>query len=298
MLIKPYADATGTDLAEPGWDGSLESLKALEAAQKLDLILADGPTLAAACRAQLVEKLDWNALGREHFLPEAVSDCGAGATISATLLAWDRDKLAGVPNWGDFWDVTRHPGRRGLERGARGNLEIALLADGVSPGDVYRTLRTPDGQDRAFRKLDQLKPYIEWWQLPSQPGQLLTTAKVLMTTSPSFAVPNGAKIHVGTQWQGSLSSVSFWAVAAHAGHAQAALAAIGIATDAARQALLAKATGLGPTTLAGVALLPEPVRAGSPSTPAKLQGALAIDDVFWEEQGDKMGARFAAWLGK
>ena len=30
---------------------------------------------------------------------------------------------------------------------------MALLADGVAPGDVYKTLATPEGLDRAFAKL-------------------------------------------------------------------------------------------------------------------------------------------------
>ena len=49
-------------------------------------------------------------------------------------------------------------------RRVRGNLEFALIADGVAPGDVYKVLATSEGVDRAFRKLDQLKPYIVWWQ--------------------------------------------------------------------------------------------------------------------------------------
>ena len=35
---------------------------------------------------------------------------------------------------------------------------MALLADGVAPGDVYKTLETPEGLDRAFAKLKALNP--------------------------------------------------------------------------------------------------------------------------------------------
>ena len=74
-------------------------------------------------------------------------------------------QIPGHPGWADFWDVAKYPGKRGLRRSAETNLEFALLADGVAPGDVYKTLRTSEGVDRAFRKLDQLKPYIVWWQI-------------------------------------------------------------------------------------------------------------------------------------
>ncbi len=298
ILLEPYAGATATQLGAPAWDGSADALRKLQAAHAADLVLLDGATLATLCKAQVLDKLDWAALGRDRFVANATTDCGAGAYTSATVLAWDRDKLAGTPGWMDFWDIAKHPGRRGLHRGARGNLELALLADGVSAGDVYRMLRSNDGVDRAFRKLDQLKPYVLWWDQPSQPAQLLAQAKVLLTSAPSASLPADAKSHVGTQWDGSLTEIAFWARPAGAPHERGAAAALAVATDAARLASLAKATGLGPATKAAIALLPADARARNPSLPANQQGALASDDGFWAENADKLEARFTAWVGK
>jgi putative spermidine/putrescine transport system substrate-binding protein len=297
-LLKAYADATGTDMVAPAWDGSLDGLKKLADDHKVDLSLVDGPTLAAGCHGQMLVKLDWSSLGRDRFLPQAASDCGAGAYISATVLAWDRDKLQASPGWADFWDIAKHPGRRGLKKCARGNLEIALLADGVSVGDIYRTLRSSDGVDRAFRKLDQLKPYIEWWDQPTQPAQALASAKVLLTSAPAAALPMGSKSHIGLQWIGSLGEVASWAIVRGATHPRGALAAIGVATDPARQAIFAKATNLGPSTRPGLALLPADQRAQDPALPANIQAGLPIDEGFWLDNGDKLEARFAAWLAK
>jgi putative spermidine/putrescine transport system substrate-binding protein len=301
LLLKPYAEATGTVLGQPVWDGSQDGLKKLAAGHGFDLALLDGPLLAALCRAQLVQKLDWGALGRDRFVAGAASDCGAGAYLATTVLAWDRDKLQGTPDWADFWDVTRHPGRRGLHRGARGNLEIALMADGVAPADVYRVLRSAEGVDRAFRKLDQLKPYILWWDQPAQPAQMLASAKVLMTSAPVSFLPEPqgtSPAHVGVQWAGSLGEVEAWAVPKDAPHPEAALMAIGLAADPARQAEFARATRLGPATKPGLSLLPEAVRAHSPSLPANLGAGLAIDEGFWLDAGEKLDARFSAWIGK
>jgi putative spermidine/putrescine transport system substrate-binding protein len=296
-LLQPYAKATGTALGEPAWDGSLDALRKLQAAHQVDLALVDGPTLEAGCRAHVLDRLDWSALGRDRFLPQAATECGAGAWLAATVLAWDRDKVPGAPGWADFWDVAQHPGRRGLRRGARGNLEIALMADGIGAGDVYRTLRTAEGVDRAFRKLDQLKPYIVWWDQPSQPAQLLASAKVLLTSAPAASLPAGPKSHLGVQWTGGLQEVASWAQPA-GGHARGAAAAILVATDAARQAGFARETGLGPSTRGAFALLPLAARADSPAAPANLQAGLAMDEGFWADAGDKLEARFAAWVGK
>jgi putative spermidine/putrescine transport system substrate-binding protein len=282
-------------------------LKKLAAMHQADLALLDGANLAAACKAQTVLRLDWKYLDRDRFLPVAASDCGAGAYLSTTLLAWDRAKLDGSPGWADFWDVTKHPGRRGLRRVARGNLEIALLADGVAAGDIYRTLRSNDGVDRAFRKLDQLKPYIVWWDQPSQPAQLLGSAKVLLTSAvsaglvagPAHSPPSHApQADIGLQWTGSLTEVTSWTVLKDAPHADAALIAILIATDPARLAEFAEATALGPAAVAALGLLPAAARAQNPSLPSHLQTGLAIDEGFWLEHGDRLEARFAAWVGK
>ena len=297
-LLTPYAEATGTELTKPAWDGAaLDGLKAAPA----DLVLVSGAQLLAGCKSQTLGKIDWNALGRDRYLPQAVSDCGVGAYVSATALAWDRDKLPATPSWADFWDVAQHPGGRGLQRTARGNLEFALLADGVGAGDIYRTLRTNDGLDRAFRKLDQLKPYIIWWDQPAQPAQLLSAGRVLLTSAPTAPLllnADATRRHYGLQWTGSLTELQSWAVPQNAAHPAAAAAALAIAGDIARQALFAKATDLGPTTRGAVDLLPASVNAGSPSTPAHLQGALAIDEGFWAENEDKLQARFAAWAAK
>ena len=296
-LLQPYAKATATELGDPAWDGSINALGALQTGHLADIVLLDGHALAVACQAQTVERIDWSAVGRERFLPMAASDCGAGAYLSATVLAWDTEKFSGVPSWGDFWDIAKYPGRRGLRRMARGNLEIALLADGVSAGDVYRTLRSSDGVDRAFRKLDQLKPYIIWWDQASQPAQLLASAKVLLTSAPAAALPNGPKAHVGVQWSGSLNEAESWARPANAAHAVGAQAAILVASDPARQVELSRATGLGPAIRGAVPLLPHDARPQNPSLPANLQAGVGIDESFWLDS-DKLEARFTAWLAK
>ncbi len=298
VLLKPYAEVTGTELADLPWDGA--SLDAFKKAP-VDLVLLPGDALAAACRSQALVKLDWGVLGRDRYMQEAVTDCGAGAYLSATALAWDRDKLPAAPTWSDFWDVARHPGGRGLQHTARGNLEIALLADGVSPGDVYRTLRSNDGLDRAFRKLDQLKPYIIWWDRPDQPAQMLAAGRVLLSSAPTGPLLQSADAThraYGLQWAGSLVALHFWAVPQNAPHPDVAAAALLIVGDIARQAMFARATGLGPTIKGADALLPPATRAGNPSTPANAQGGLAMDEGFWAENGDRLQARFAAWLAK
>ena len=84
---------------------------------------------------------------------------------------------------GDFFDTDAFPGKRGLRRGPKINLELALMADGVPPEEVYETLATDEGVDRAFAKLDTIKAQITWWEAGAQPPQLLADGEVAMTTA-------------------------------------------------------------------------------------------------------------------
>ena len=296
ILLKPYVAVTGAALTDAGWDGaSLDGLKA----KAPDLALVSASQLQAGCKSQQFVHLDWARLNRDRFLPQTATDCGAGAYVSASGLAWDKDKLNFTPGWPDFWDIARHPGRRGLRKTARGNLEYALLADGVSPGDVYRSLRTQDGQDRAFRKLDQLKPYLTWWDQPQQPEQMLASGKVLLTSAPAEALLGAgaaAHRHYGVQWAGSLTQIAFWAVPAAAPHEAASALALLVATDPARLAEFSQTGFFGPPTKDALDMLPPAAREATPS--AGLTAGLALDEGFWADNQAKLEQRFAAWLAK
>lgn len=295
LLLQSYADATHTSLTTTSWDGAtLDGLK-----QPVpDLALVTGPQLLAGCKSQFFLKLDWKGADRDRYRSGAAADCGAGAYQTATVLAWDSDKVATPPNWGDFWDVARRPGRRGLPRSPRPILEIALLADGVAPGDIYRTLRSPDGLDRAFRKLDQLKPYILWWDQPAQAAQLLSDGKVLFVAAPASAVQQAAsgRHHFGVQWAGSLSEWRYFAVPKDTPRQGPAQLLLQLAADPARQALFAQASLLGPAVRDAVALLPAASRDRNPA--AHQDGMFAVDDGFWADGEDKLDPRFATWISK
>ncbi|MGH7212621.1 MAG: extracellular solute-binding protein, partial [Acetobacteraceae bacterium] len=217
VFIGPFSAATTIPVSPGVWSGGLAALAQQKAPNvSWDLVMVNGEELAAGCASGQLEKLDWTRIGgREHYLPIAVSDCGVGALVDNTVLAWDRDKHPGTPTWADFWDVTKFPGKRGLRKDVRGNLEIALMADGVAAGDVYKVLSTADGVDRAFRKLDQLRPFVVWWETPEEASHILASGDVLMTSAyaPQItAAGRTAHRNFGLQWTASLYEVESWAI--------------------------------------------------------------------------------------
>ncbi len=299
--FKPFTAANGIAIKLTQWRGGLDELRhSLDAgANDRDLVLVGAAQLAAGCEAGLFEKLDWSPLGgKDHFLPLAVSDCGVGTAVSSLVLAWDRDKFQATPSWSDFWDVARYPGKRGLRRSARTTLEVALLADGVAPADVYATLRTDAGVERAFHKLDQLKPYLVWWAPETGASQILKSGEVLLSSADNVPVTlaNRAGGHFGLQWMGCLYTVQSWAVVKGSPHLVAAMQLLAFASDPARQAALTAAVPYGPTVKGANEVLPADLLPNSPSAPANLAGGLQVDEQFWHDNGAKLEQRFQDWL--
>jgi putative spermidine/putrescine transport system substrate-binding protein len=301
--VQPYVAATEAAVQQESWDGGLDTLRnqAKAADNNWDLVQVDPDELAMGCAEGLFEKLDWSTIGgKDHYLPLAVSDCGVGAVIANMVLAWDRDKFPASPTWSDFWDVAKYPGKRGLHAGVRGNLEIALLADGVAPGDVYKTLGTTDGVDRAFRKLDQLKPYIVWWTTEADAARILGSGDVLMTSAPSSRIAAASwsgHRNFGIQWTASLYEVLSWAVlkgSANLRPAENLLYFAGTPAIEGRMLRLSGDAGLAKGMNEG--LSPEQ-QAISGSAAANLGAGLRMDVGFWHDNLAKLRTRFAAWEG-
>lgn len=197
------------------WDGSLATLR--EAAQARTApwlaVMVDNTTLYAACRDGVVQTLPTpSASTASH--GAANSPCGIPAGEESIVLAWDRGRLGeAAPDWGDFWDIARHPGKRALRLDPRGTLEIALMADGVAPRDVYSVLSTSAGVDRAFRKLDQLRPYLVWWRTAEEASRIMNSGAALMLSTPFDRLADlGPKVSFSAQWQQSLRQKLSWAI--------------------------------------------------------------------------------------
>lgn len=302
IYVRPFSAATGLGVDLDNWDGGLDTLRdRVKAADNTwDLLQVDADELATGCAEGLFEKLDWSAVGgKDHYQSAGTSDCGVGAAVTSTILAWDKDKFQATPGWSDFWDVAKYPGKRGLAKGVRGNLEIALLADGVAPGDVYKTLATNDGVDRAFRKLDQLKPYIVWWQAEADAARILGSGDVLMTSAPSGSIAMATRAdprNFGMQWAQALYEVQSWAVlkgSPNAKLAQQFLYFAGTPPIEARLLRVAGVSGLAKGVNDGV---PPDLLANSPGNPANVSAGLRIDAGFWHDNLAKLKPRFDAWL--
>jgi putative spermidine/putrescine transport system substrate-binding protein len=108
-------------------------------------------------RDGILEELDFNVVKADGLPKEQVTKWSVPSTAFVTVLAYNKKKYKDNPpkNWKDFFDVKNFPGTRFFGPFSTASLEIALLADGVARDKLY-----PLDVDRAFRKLNEMKPNI------------------------------------------------------------------------------------------------------------------------------------------
>ena len=220
-----------------------------------------------------------------------------------TVLAWNTATYGanGPKSWADFWDVKKFPGKRAMRQGPKTNLEIALMADGVAPADVYKVLATPEGVDRAFRKLDELKPNLIWWTAGAQPPQMLAAGDVAMTTAYNgrIAAANTAdKKDFKIVWTGSLFTIDSWVILKGSPNVDAATKFLAYMGKPENQAKLPTKITYGVTNKAATPLIAAEYLPGLPTNPANMSQAVELNAEFWLENIDSLTERFNTWAAK
>jgi len=238
---------------------------------------------------------------KADFVPAAISECGIGVFVWSTVIAYNADVLKTVPtSWADFWDTKKIPGKRGMRKGAKFTLEFALLADGVKPDEVYKLLGTKAGVERAFKKLDQLKANIQWWEAGAQAPQLLAAGDVVMTSAYNGRIATAQKEGKNFKmvWTNNIYDFDSWAIPVGTPNKAEAYKFIAFASKPENQAVFAGEIPYGPTNVKGTPLVAKAVVPELPTAPQNMKGALASNTMFWVEHGEDLEQRFNAWAAK
>ncbi|WP_432349536.1 ABC transporter substrate-binding protein (plasmid) [Shinella yambaruensis] len=301
-VFSAYAEETGRAVSEQEYGGEIAKIKAMidSGNTTIDVVDVDAPTLLQGCDEGIFETIDWEKIGpKSEWLAGTTSDCGVGTIVYATVLSYDEDKLEKAPTkLADLFDLATFPGKRGLWKNPATNLEFALLADGVPSQDVYATLATPDGLDRAFAKLDTIKDQIVWWEAGAQAPQLLASGEVTMTTAWNGRIFNANKEgrNFGIVWDNQILDSNYWVIPKGAKDVEGSLAFIRFAVEPKVLAGIAKYIPYGPVrSTAAAEVAPEDAR-NLPTSPANLTTSLTLDNAFWADHGDEIRKRFTTWL--
>jgi mannopine transport system substrate-binding protein len=230
----PFTEATGikVDVIGGSYGERIAKLKAMDVAKAVewDAIAMSVDSLTPDTRSLLKD------IGTCSVLTDVVSNGVEGACvrhgvlfdIGGGVLTYDTRAFPdGKPqpkSWADFWDVKTFPGPRSLPN--MGTpwwvLIAALLADGVPAAQLF-----PLDLDRAFKKMDAIKPNVTvWWRSGDQSQQLFRSREVVMAMmfSGRSSRLQAEGLPLNIVWNGAPLDASVWAVTKDAPRPNAALA--------------------------------------------------------------------------
>jgi putative spermidine/putrescine transport system substrate-binding protein len=299
----PWEKAGSGKIIAGEYNGEMAKVKAMVDTKSVtwDLVEVESPELSRGCDEDMFEELDPAMLGdNANYVPGAIQTCGVGFFVWSTVLAYNADKLKSAPTgWADFWNTEKFPGKRGLRKGAKYTLEFALMADGVAPKDVYKVLATKEGQDRAFKMLDKLKPSIQWWEAGAQPPQYLQSGDVVMSSAYNGRIAAVQKeSNLKVVWTGGVYDFDAWAIPKGAKNAAEAKKFIAYTLKPEQQKTYSENIAYGPANKEAVKLLSADTLKNMPTTEENIKDQVQIDVKFWADYGENLEQRFNSWAAK
>lgn len=309
--FEPYTAESGNRILTADYNGGLAELRSqVEAGNGswdvIDLELQDA---LRACDEGLIEPIDTSILAPaadgtpavDDFLAGTLMDCGVGTIIWSNVIAYDTSRFpeGGPVQIADFFDLEKFPGKRGLSNKPNANLEWALMADGVPIDEVYETLATDEGLNRAFAKLDTIKDEVIFWGTHAQAPQLLADGEVVMTAAANGRISDAISQEskpFSIVWDGQIWNLDVWAVSSVSRHKELALDFIRFATTGERLAEQVKWISYGPVRKSSQELVPETAREFLPTSEQNFRTALQNDNDFWADHQDEIGQRWSTWL--
>jgi putative spermidine/putrescine transport system substrate-binding protein len=298
--FKPFTAATGIQI-KTVTPVSYARIKAqVESGNyEFDLTSINSMLVLRGARAKLVEPIDWTIFKKGTLPDDAIVAGGYGVAfaILGTNLCYRTDKFpsGGPKSWADFWDVKKFPGPRSLcQSDSPRTCIYALLADGVPMDKLY-----PLDFDRAFKKLDQIKPYIKvWWREGNQSQQLLRDGEVDMMSMwnarGSELKQQGVPVEV--VWNGAVRSPSTWCVLKGAPNRKLAWEFIQFVSGPKPQAEFNTRLYYGPTNPGAYALIPKDIAVQLPTYSANEAVSVKEDDTWEVDRIAKLEERFTQWL--
>ncbi len=303
-------------------DGSANALAGLRAQSQagnvtwdlVDMLPSDAQL---ACEEGLILQIDHDEMlaaapdgtpASEDFLPGSLGDCFIPQIVYSTVLTFNTEMFPEdqqPSSIADLFDVENYPGRRALQDRPGTNLEWALYADGVHPDEIYDVLRTPEGVDRAFAKLDTIKDHLVFWTEGSQAPQLLADKEVAFSTGYNGRMFNAAEVEgqpFQIIWDGQVVEWDGWVVPAGGNNVEAVMDYLYWATDSQRLADQAKYISYGPARASSGELVSTHADLGidmnphMPTHPDNYQTPIILDNEFWTDYGDELRERFASWM--
>ena len=283
-----------------GWAGIKAHL--MSGAKGWDIISIGSARCETAAQMDLLLPIDYNIVKKSGFPAAQARPKYVQAYPFTYGVVYQKAKYKKAPTgWKDFWDLKNFPGSRSWDGEGLYMLEAALMADGVPENKVYEVMRTKAGQDRAFKKMDEIKPAIRTWS--NSVGQAMQLAHdgevdMMMMSNGRVLALNQDKVNVGLVWNQGFVDYECFMVPKTAAQPKLAMELINASMGAKNQANFAQIVKYGPGN-------PEAFKTGLikpdamewlPTAPANFKNPVIVDPSWYASpEAEAVAQRFAKW---
>jgi len=242
---------------------------------------------------QYLEPIDYSVVNRDDILEGFATDYRVGNMIYSIVLAYNTEKTGGmVPeSWADFFDLEKFPGKRGvMDYSVGGIYEIALLADGVSPEELY-----PLDLDRAEKKLNTIKDQLVFWDTGAKSEDIIVNGEVtmaMMYNSRAYDAKAILQKPVDIQWNQQILAAAYLTVPKGTPNKDAAMRLVAYVTSAENNGKISEYFTVAPTNTKSVV---DPTLAEDLPQAHLDQVYIIANDAWISQNFSAVEERFQAW---
>ena len=175
------------------------------------------------------------------------------------------------------------------------------MADGVPMAEVYDVLATPEGVDRAFAKLDELRPNLIWWEAGAQPLSMLQTGDVVMSSVYNGRI-TGLNKTEGTNmklvWNESIYAVDSFVILKDAENKDAGMDLIAFANAPENLSKLPEFIAYGAPVKAAAEMVDAKYAPDLPTYADNLAVSIPLNVDYWIDNSEELTERFNAWVAQ
>ena len=291
--LTPYSELTGVQFNEDE-NSSNATIKAqVESGQVTWDVVDVGNDFGLDAHKDLLEPLDYSLIPRDEVLEGFAGDYRVADMTYGVALAYNTEKTAGaIPaGWADFFDTTKFPGKRGMWDYSEGGIfEVALMADGVKPADLY-----PLDLERATKKLDTIKNDFVFWASGAESQELIGSGEVAMTliwNGRGWSAKHTDNKPVEIQWNQQIVTADYLVVPKGTPNKDAAMKFIAYAICAENNAKPSEFIPYGPINKNSK---PAPANEPDLSVSNADENSAYFDDEYLIENYDAIDAAYQEW---
>ncbi|WP_161555881.1 extracellular solute-binding protein [Mangrovicoccus ximenensis] len=299
-----FPDETGIDISFTSIP-DVAKLKIMDQVGNVewDVVDFEGNQMLLAMKDDLLAPIDYDLIFQlvpeDQLDPSQMEEFGIGSVSFSTVIAWNAEEYgtAGPQDWTEFFDTEAFPGRRALYARPKPALEIALMADGVAPDEIY-----PIDIDRAFAALDKIGPKVDLWVEKTSQWDVLIQNREVDLMGSSLARTT-AQIEEGEPFaltfNESIVEQSYWTIPKNAPNVEDAqkLVAWMMLAEGQRASLM-DLPYYGMANLTALDGLPEATMAKLPGAPKNAENVMRINAQWWFDHDAEVQTRWLDWLSR